>query len=76
MDVFSELTADQKLTIFVAFASALLGGLISIAASWFATRQSIVASEATRQLEKREREAFYAHQGLIKIQQYANAAHS
>ncbi|GEM_PF-6842846 len=76
MEFFQELTADQKLTLFVAFASALLGGLISTAASWLTTRQSIVANETTRQLEKREKEAFYAHQGLIKINQYANAAYS
>lgn len=76
MDFLAEITVDQKLTILIAFSAALLGGLISFGASWFTTRQSINAAETTRKNEKREREAFYAHQGLIKIQQYANAVFS
>ena len=76
MDWWTELTPDQRLTIALAFASALLGGVISLSTSWLLAYQSNRASRLHSIAEKKDQKVFFAHQGFIKILQFANSAYS
>ena len=76
MDWWTELTPDQRLTIALAFASALLGGVISLSTSWLLAYQSNRASRLNSIAEKKDQKVFFAHQGFIKILQFANSAYS
>ena len=69
-------SADQWLTILVAFFSTLFGGLITFVVSFALTRMDRKQAEAQRAIERRESRAFLAHNAFVKLLQYGNAVKS
>ncbi len=76
MDWWSNLSADQQLTIALAFLSAVLGGLISLSTTWFMARQNNKFLTKTKIQDRQENRALLAHKTFIKTLQYLNSVHS
>ena len=76
MELWAELTTDQKLTVFVAAGSAILGGTVSLATSWLMARQGNKHQETMRANDKVDLAVARAQETFVKLLQYANAAYS
>ncbi len=76
IEVWAQLTIEQKLTAFVAVVSVLLGGLVSLLTTLIIQWRSDRASERRRIEEIVENRAFQAQKGLIKTLQYVDAIFS
>ncbi|MCP5088170.1 MAG: hypothetical protein GY952_15365 [Rhodobacteraceae bacterium] len=76
MEVWSALTVDQRLTVWIAVGSALLGGSVSLLTSWVMSRQANVHSEKMRNAEVREGAASRAQEAFVNLLQLTNAAYS
>jgi len=74
MEWWSLLSSDQKLTVWVAIGSAVLGGTVSMATSWLLTMQANRHALKVRRVDRAERGAFLAQQALVKLLQLGNSA--
>lgn len=76
MEEFDINTINQWPTVASSVGLLLLGGLITLATTWFVTRQSHRHAERMRDLDFKEASAMLAQEGFVKLLQLANAAFS
>ena len=76
MELLANLSLDQIIVFIGTLLSVTLGGLISFTTAYLLQKRADKSAEEMRIQIKQETNSFYAHQGFVKLLQYANSAYS